>query len=160
MTLTQLEYIYNFHDCDVFTPFEINGDFVTVTFDLAKHLQYDDLKARYGDSLKNKEYNLIVRVKFSNCLNLSAREWQYRTSKTTKKEQKCNEKTIPIEQFDTDMDFISLAILDKNKICFTFEKNSKPQKLSEIQFVCQDIDIIEEKILTASEYNELWQKFE
>ena len=70
MTLTQLEYIYNFHDCDVFTPFEINGDFVTVTFDLAKHLQYDDLKARYGDSLKNKEYNLIVRVKFSNCLNL------------------------------------------------------------------------------------------
>ena len=58
MTLTQLEYIYNFHDCDVFTPFEINGDFVTVTFDLAKHLQYDDLKARYGDSLKNKEYKI------------------------------------------------------------------------------------------------------
>ena len=156
MTLHQLECIYNFHDCDLFTPFEINGNSVTVIFDLAKHLQYDDLKARYGDSLKNKECNLIVRVKFSNCLNLSAREWQYRASKSTKKEEKCNEKTIPIEQFDTDMDFISLAILDGNEIHFPFEKCGKSKKYSEIRFVCHNVEVIEEKIYSASEYDKLW----
>ena len=39
MTLEQLECIYNFHDCDVFTPFAIEGNSITVIFDLAKHLQ-------------------------------------------------------------------------------------------------------------------------
>ena len=52
MTLKELEYAYNFHDCYVFTPFEINEDCVTVTFDLAKHLQYEPLKSRYGDVLQ------------------------------------------------------------------------------------------------------------
>jgi hypothetical protein len=160
MTLEQLEYKYNFHDCDVFTPFEINGDSITVTFDLAKHLQYDDLKFRHGDLLQSKDSYLIVRVKFSDCLNLRVSEWEYRTSKTTKKEEKHNEKTISIEQFDSNMDFISLTTLGENKICFAFEKYGKPEKFSEIQFVCQNIDIIEEKIFTASEHDELWEKFE
>ena len=51
MTLTQLEYTYNFHDSDVFTPFETNGDSIIVVFNLAKHLQYDELKSHYGNSL-------------------------------------------------------------------------------------------------------------
>lgn len=160
MTLKQLEYAYHFHDCDVFTPFEINEDCITVTFDLAKHLQYDELKSRYGDLLQIKDNNLIVKVRFSNCLNLQVTEWEYRISKTTKREEKYNEKTILPQQFDSDMDFISLAVLDENKICFTFEKYGKPQKFSKIQFICQDIDIIEEKIYTASEYDTLWENFE
>lgn len=151
MTLSQLECTYNFHDCDVFTPFEINSDSITVIFDLAKHLQYDDLKSRYGDLLKNKEYNLILRAKFSNCLNLSVREWQYRISKATKKEEKCNERAMAIEEFDSDADFISLAVLDGDRISFRFEKNEKSRKFSEIQFACYNVDIIEEKILIASE---------
>ena len=160
MTLKELEYAYNFHDCYVFTPFEINEDCVTVTFDLAKHLQYEPLKSRYGDVLQIKDNYLIVKAKFSNCLNLQATEWEYRISKATKRETKHNEKTISPEQFDPDMDFISLTVLDENLICFTFEKNGKPTKLNEIQFICQDIDIIEEKIYTASEYDTLWEEFE
>ena len=59
MTLKELEYAYNFHDCYVFTPFEINEDCITVTFDLAKHLQYDPLKSRYGDILQIKDTKIL-----------------------------------------------------------------------------------------------------
>ena len=156
MTLEQLECIYNFHDCDVFTPFSIEGDSITVIFDLAKHLQYDTLKSRYGDLLKNKEHNLIVKVKFSNCSDLQVSEWEDSTSKTINKNEKHNEKTIPIEQFDTDMDFISLAILDGNEIHFPFERCGKSKKYSEIRFVCHNVEVIEEKIYSASEYDKLW----
>ena len=121
MTLKELEYAYNFHDCYVFTPFEINEDCVTVTFDLAKHLQYDELKSRYGNSLNNKANNLIVKVKFSNCLDLQVSEWNHCTS-NTKKQKKQNERTITIEDFDADSDFISLSISEEDKISLRFEK--------------------------------------
>ena len=160
MTLQQLEYIYNFHDCDVFTPFEFVGDSVTVTFDLAKHLQYDDLKSRYGALLQIKENALIATVKFSNCLELQVKEWDCCYSKSTKKTKKCNERTISPELFDSDMDFISLAISGENKIVFSFVKYGNPDKLSNIQFICQDIDIMEEKLYTASEYDKLCEKYE
>ena len=153
MTLNQLECIYNFHDCDVFTPFEMEGNSIAITFDLAKHLQYDALKSRYGDSLSNKEHDLIVKANFFNCSDIQVREWEDCTSKTTNKKKKHNEKMIQIEQFNVDMDFISLAILGENKICFLFEKHGHPRKFSEIQFVCQDVSIIEEKIYIASEYD-------
>jgi hypothetical protein len=54
MTLKELEYAYNFHDCYVFTPFEINEDCVTVTFDLAKH---NVLRNLFGKSDVTKLYN-------------------------------------------------------------------------------------------------------
>ena len=85
MTLNQLECTYNFHDCDVFTPFEMEGNSITVTFDLAKHLQYDVLKSRYGDSLSDKEHHLIVKAKFFNCSDIQVREWEDCTSKITNK---------------------------------------------------------------------------
>ena len=156
MTFKQFELAYNFHDCDVFMPFEINGDSVTVIFDLAKHLQYDHLKSHYGDLLQIEDNSLIVKARFSNCSNIQANEWEQSVSKKTRREERCNEKTILAEQFDSDMDFISLAVLGENKICFTFEKCGKQNKLGEIQFTCQDIDIIEEKIYTKSEYEDLW----
>ena len=160
MTLQELEYTYNFHDCDVFVPFEIDGDSIIVIFDLAKHLQYEPLKSRYGDLLKIKDNNLIVRAKFTNCLNIQVNEWEYCISKNTKREEKRNEKTISMENFDSDMDFISLTVFDENKISFVFEKHENRQKLSRIQFICNDVDIVEEKIYTASEYDELWKGFE
>lgn len=157
MTLDQLEHLYNFHDCDVFTPFEINGDSVIVAFDLAKHLQYDDLKSRYGDLLHHKDNHLIMKAKFSHCSALQVSEWQYRTSKATDRKEKCNEHTISAEQLDPNADFISLAVLSENKICFTFEKHGNPKKYSEVQFVCQTVDILEERIYTDSEYDMLYE---
>ena len=157
MTLTQLEYTYNFHDSDVFTPFETNGDSIIVVFNLAKHLQYDELKSRYGNSLNNKANNLIVKVKFSNCLDLQVSEWNHCTS-NTKNQKKQNERTITIEDFDADSDFISLSISEEDKISFRFEKlekNGKLIKLSEIKFVCQNIEILEESLLDSFEYDKV-----
>ena len=44
MTIEQLGFKYNFHDSDVLLPLEISGDSITITFSLAKHLQYEELK--------------------------------------------------------------------------------------------------------------------
>lgn len=159
MTLEQLEHTYNFHDCDVFTPFEINDDYIVVTFDLAKHLQYDDLKSRQGKLLQDKDYYLIAKVKFSDYSNLSVSERTNPASKATKKGGE-NEKTLSIEQFNSDVDFISLAVLGENKICFTFEKCNKSKKIIRIQFVCGNIEVLEEALLDAYEYDKLEDDFD
>ena len=88
MTLTELEYLYNFHDCDVFTPFKVKGDSITVTFALAKHLQYDDLKLRQKELINSKLHHLIVRARFFDCSNLRVSEWMYHPSESIKKSQK------------------------------------------------------------------------
>lgn len=77
MTLSELSRIYNFHDCDVFIPFDVNQDSITVTFDLAKHMQYGELKARYSEYIKNADFHLLATVKFSNCSNVRASEWTF-----------------------------------------------------------------------------------
>ena len=156
MTIEQLEYIYNFHDCDVFTPFEITDSSVTVIFAFAKHLQYDELKARYGEALKTTDRHLIAKVKFSDYSSLRVSEWIPIPSRSASYSKKQTERTIPVEQFDTDMEFVSLGILEDNTLSFPFSRYTVPNKIHEIRFICDNAEIIEEKLLAQSEYDKLW----
>ena len=160
MTLKQLAQLYNFHDCYVFTPFEIDGESVTVTFDLAKHLQYDDLKARYGDMLQKKECHLIVRVKFSDCLNFQICELTPHFTGAKKQSFTSDARIISMEQFDTQADFISVSLADSDSICFVFESIDSFKKIIEIQFESEQIEVLEEGVLDAVEFVKLWKQFE
>lgn len=158
MTLEQLEQTYNFHDCDVFTPFEIEQNSVTVVFDLAKHLQYDDLQIKQSRFMKNDDYFLLVKVKFSNCTNLTAKKWTMVVAKDKSTAKKQYQNEVPIEQLDWNLDFVSPYIENSKKIWFVFAdaKNSG----FDLSFACDTVEIVEEKFVDLDGYNATWDEFE
>ena len=159
MNIKQLEYVYNFHDCDVFTPFEITEGSVTVIFIFAKHLQYDELNSRYGEALQKNDSHLIAKISFSKYSDLEVMEWTP-TSRSAETSRKQNGRIITIDQFDTDMEFVSFAALEQNTLSFTFCRYTDSNTVHEIRFVCDNAEVIEEKLLDRSEYDKLWEKFE
>jgi hypothetical protein len=51
------------------------------------------------------------------------------------------------------MDFISLSISEPNYIAFRFKKDEN--NLGEIHFSCEDVELMEEKMITQAEYDKL-----
>lgn len=159
MTLEQLAQTYNFHDCDVFTPFEVEQNSVTVVFDLAKHLQYEDFQTKQSHFVQNKGYSLLVTVRFNNCTNLTAKEWIMVVAKNKMATQKQYQKDIPVEQLDWNLDFVSLCIENSKKIWFVFE-NAKGNDGFDLSFDCDTVEILEEKFVDADALNATWDEFE
>lgn len=155
MTVDELLCAYNFHDCDVITPFMVQGDDITVTFVLAKHLQYDGIQSRQNPLYADKEYSLVVRIRFSECTCIKANEWTYETHKaTTSKKSRKNVRQMTVEQFDWQLDFDSVCISAERGISFVFV--GPKQRVGDISFQCRDIEIEEETLLDRTGYDALW----
>lgn len=153
MTLMQLERIYNFHDCDVFLPFEVDNDSITVTFDLAKHVQYEDFKQKHRDLVDDESYGLVVKIEFSQCSNVEAREWLYNG-----KQARLNEKAVGLQGFNREMFLYTVSMEEKDGVCCLFTANSS--KGGEISFRCEEVKILEEKFIDAEEREQIWKSFE
>ena len=59
------------------------------------------------------------------------------------------------------MDFISLTFSESKDICFVFggdgEDNS--EKMSEIKFSCNDVEVVEERFVDKEQYNAICEEF-
>jgi hypothetical protein len=160
MTLTHLWHKYNLHDCDVFLPFQTNQNSISVVFDLAKHLQHNDLKLEHKDVINDKDFHLIVKVKFSEIKNVHASEWTYVPIEDTSKSIKltrCEEHEVTVEHFDKDLFLYSITLSDDNSIVFLFDGNDN--KGGEIQFYCEDVQILDEKFVNEAVYDKLWSGY-
>lgn len=144
MTLTELELLYNFHDCDVSIPFSVIQDNIILTFELAKHMQYHDFKAKHIDLIENDDYALLVTIKFLNCTSIKASEWFYDYS-NGERPKRLNEKNIIPEQVDQEMLLYTCSMSDKDGAYLLFTKD--PDKGTEITFFCEEAEIVEEKFV-------------
>ncbi|MBE6557210.1 MAG: hypothetical protein E7664_05650 [Ruminococcaceae bacterium] len=157
MTLTELSYQYNFHDCDVFLPFDVCGDAITVTFDLAKHMQYDDRFDR-KHMMENTTDHLIVKLRFLHCADIQAVEWSYAENKKIAKLKKVNEKVTSVEAFNQDLFLNSVAFIGEDRLSFMFEGD--PNLGGEICFSPLDIEIIEERLVDEKAFDEMCEALE
>ena len=152
MTLSALEYIYNFHDCDMLPPIKREGDNMIVAFSLAKHLQYDELKEKYRDILRDREYEIVVSVCFENCTELQACEERYPDKKELfKKRGSLTKKEILFSEFDWNLDFLSVTMAqdEENKIAFSFANATKN---AYINFCMSDVVVLKEEIVDQATY--------
>ena len=152
MTPEQLEHKYNFHDSDAMTPFKEQGDSITVTFFLAKHLQYEEIKSQYKSFINDENYYLLVRISFKSCHNLQASEWRYAPAP---KNAKQDEKNVSISQLDDEMLLSYTSFSSYGEILFGFE--GKNGKMSEIRFSYKDAEVLEERFVNETEYNRIWE---
>ena len=156
MKSEQLEEVYNFHDCGVFTPFQMDGDSIIVTFNLSKHLQYSDLKSRYGTSFFDKSLSLIVKVKFATCSDIRMLRRVYEHSK--KQINIKSERELPTDAFDWNSDFRSFHLSEQNEVSFGFvpwENSSDSSFVDEIHFICGEVVILKELLIDTDAYEDI-----
>ena len=144
MTLTELFCLYNFHDSDVEIPFAINKNDIIITFYLAKHLQSKNFKIKNDKFITNKDYDLLITVKFLDCTNIKASEWEFDYSKGSKP-KRLNEKNITIEQIDSEMFLYTCSMSNEDGVYLFFTRDTI--KGSETTFLCAGVEIVEEKFV-------------
>lgn len=156
MTLDKLLYTYNFHDCYVITPFTVRGDSVTVVFDLAKHLQYSDIKSKRDPLYADKKHNLIIKIKFCECTSVKATIRNCKSADSKQPESLCESKEkFDIIQLDAQFDFNSVCISEEGRVFFVFD--GPHDQVGEISFSCKEATIEYESLLGESECDALWE---
>ena len=152
----QLEKIYNFHDCSVFTPFQFDGDSIIVTFDLSKHLQYSELQSRYGTSFCDKGLSFIIKVKFVTCsvIRILRRVYEYSKKQINIK----SERKLSTDDFDWNSDFRSFHLSEQNEVSFVFvpwDNSSDSSFADEIHFTCDEVVIMKELLIDMDAYEDI-----
>ena len=150
MNTTQLECLYNFHDCDAIVPFVIENNDITVTFCLANHLQYNEFKLKHSALINNKNHHLVVKARFTQCTNIKTNQWFFKHSD----KKRINEKPFDITQIDSEMLLYTFSATDKEGIYFLFT-NDLDNKGCEISFMCESVEVVEEKFLGDEEFENL-----
>ena len=132
--------LYNFHDCYMLFPFKICGDKIIITFNLAKHIQNEDIKARYVEAREEKYH--LIKIEYRDCNNIKFIEEAFADQhffKATKKE-------VIFDNFDTDLDFISASISSENNTFYAYFSDYE-QKRGHVSFNLKDVVLTDEATL-------------
>ena len=96
-------------------PFKMCGDKIVITFDLSKHLQSKEIALKYINL--EKEYHHLITIECIGCTYLSFIEESFKNkTDLLKGNSKTIKKEVTFENFDTNLDFMSVSIsLEKNR---------------------------------------------
>lgn len=166
MTAEEFDSLYVFHDGDVFLPFEIQEDTLTITFDLARWIQCEWVEEKYGKITYGDRTSFIVKARFSNCKNIVAREWVFKKSrpKNNKKPERIITETT-LQAFDPELELELVETENQNDIRLYFFSSDICGKGYEgkgglISFSSENVEVIEEAIYDEAAIEALFDKFE
>ena len=144
MTSIQLVQTYNFHDCDIVLPFAAESNTATVTFLLATHLQYDDIKKRYGNFAVTHDSYLMLTLCLTSNAPITVCNRAYTGKRSTGE-------VFPLdpEAIDPEMDFLSLHVSAQGDILLQFDGSD--ESIKEICFSSPTIKIVEERLASRAE---------
>lgn len=156
MTLKELACTYNFHDCDMMMPLDINDNRIVATFVLAKHLQYENFIQKHTNMMNSPACHIVITVAFTHYSDLKAVEEQYPTKKEKlKKNGKTAIKNVAIEAFDPQLDFRSLSesALEEHKVEAFFSDDQL--KYGHISFFTREAVVLSEQVIDDEAYQKL-----
>jgi hypothetical protein len=150
MTSEELFDEYYFHDCDVLNMI-LNDDTLNIWFILSADGNARDTEDKY--------WNLYVEFQFNNINNFSTTKFGY---KITNKKREYLFKDCKFEEAwidgknSNDLNYIDL---DKNgKIIMNIHSDTRPS--CNVSFICNDIEVINEKLITDEELHKLYDQIE
>ncbi len=166
MTAEEFDILYDFHDGDVFLPFEIQEDAITITFDLARWIQRKWVEEKYGKATYGDHRSFIVKAKFSHCKNIVAKEWVFKKSRPNndkKPERIITETTL--QAFDPELMLEFVETENQNEISLWFFSSDIKGKGFDgkggmICFSAENVEVIEEALYDKTATDALYDKFE
>lgn len=165
MTVEEFDGLYDFHDGDIFLPFEIQEDAITITFALARWIQRKWVEEKYGKVTYGDRRSFIVKAKFSRCKNIAAKEWVFKKSKpnNNKKPERIITETT-LQAFDPELMLEFVETENQNEISLWFFSDIKGKafdgKGGVIRFSAENVEIIEEALYDETAKDALYDKFE
>ncbi len=165
MTVSDLSYNYEFHDCTMFYPeFKQNGDTITCSFELAKFLQFPEIKRKYGEKLDDKNTALVLTVEFLKCSDIDVEEevtvCNGKANRHTK-HPNCERKKTTLADYDKNIDFLSLSLCndgDERRVSATFFNFSN--KCVYVQFHAEEVNVLYEDCVDKDTCEKLWNDWE
>ena len=159
MTLKELARTYHFHDCTVLAPFKQEGNDITFAVDLAKHLQYDELKQAYGAAIGDRDRHLVVIVKMLRCTQIKAVIETYDADGcVSRSTQPLKRSEVSLSDFDWALDDRSLDV-DGTIADGLYAHFSKGDTYGHISFLAEEAVVLREECLGDADFGLLYDEW-
>ncbi len=159
MTLKELACAYHFHDCTILAPFKQEGNDITVAVELAKHLQYDELKQAYGAALCDRGTHLVVIVKMLNCTQIKAVVETYAADGcVSEKTKPLKRSEVALSAFDWTLDDRSLDV-DETIADGLYAHFGRDETCGHIGFLAQSAVVLREECMDEASFDALYDEW-